>query len=403
MPKAIFYNVPGHGHVIPSLPLVAELSRRGHEVIYHASEGFRAAVEATGAAFRPYRTIADDYFAARGLHGGRPQKVALALFSTAEEILPDLLAEAAGGRPDYVLFDGMCPWGFLAAHALKVPKVASLALAPPVSPPPSAMIKLLPLVAPMLARDFGAGVQANKLARALARRYGAPLPTPASLLTSLGDLSLSYTSSSFQPFADTAPASVRFVGWTRWEPPAAETFSFDGARGRRLVYVSLGTVNNDDRAFFQTCIEAFAGVEAFVVISTGRLFTPESFGTLPENIAIYPWVPQSQVLKRAALFISHGGLNSIHDGLSLGLPLLLIPQQEEQTLNALRVAELGAGLVLKRAQVSAERMQANAMRLLDEPHFRAEAQRIGDTLAAAGGVARGAGEIEALLAKKAPS
>lgn len=402
MPKAIFFNVPGHGHIIPSLPLVAELARRGHEITYYASEGFRAGVEAAGATLRPYRTVADDYFVARGLHGGRPQEVALALFTTAQDILPELLAEAEGNPPDYVLFDSMCPWGYLAAQALKVPKVASLALAPPVSPPPSALLRLLPLFAPMLLRDFGAGVRANKLARALARRYGAPPPTPASLLTSLGDLSLSYTSSFFQPFADTAPASVRFIGWTMWEPADGETFSFRQAQGRPLVYVSLGTLNNQDRTFFQTCIEAFRGADVFVVISTGRRLPPESFGTLPENIAIYPWVPQSQVLKRAALFISHGGLNSIHDGLSLGLPLLLIPQQEEQTLNAMRVVELGAGLMLKRAQVGVGRLRAEAMRLLAEPQFRIAAQRIGGTLRAAGGAERAADEIEALLATNHP-
>ena len=42
MPKALFFNVPGHGHVAPSLPLVAELTRRGHGITYHVSEGFRA-------------------------------------------------------------------------------------------------------------------------------------------------------------------------------------------------------------------------------------------------------------------------------------------------------------------------------------------------------------------------
>jgi MGT family glycosyltransferase len=134
----------------------------------------------------------------------------------------------------------------------------------------------------------------------------------------------------------------------------------------------------------------------------GRI-APESLGALPENVAIHRWVPQSEVLRRAALFVTHGGLNSVHDGLTLGLPLLLIPQQEEQTFNAMRVVELGAGLMLKRSQVTAERLRASAVRLLAEPQFAAASRRIGDTLRTAGGVAKGADEIEKLLAQRSRS
>lgn len=117
-------------------------------------------------------------------------------------------------------------------------------------------------------------------------------------------------------------------------------------------------------------------------------------------MAIHAWVPQKEVLQRAALFITHGGLNSIHDGLTLGLPLLLIPQQEEQTFNAMRVVELGAGLMLKPRQVSAGRLRASAQRLLAEPQFALASRRIGDTLRAAGGAPKAANEVEALLAAR---
>ena len=138
-------------------------------------------------------------------------------------------------------------------------------------------------------------------------------------------------------------------------------------------------------------------------MSTGGRIAPESLGALPENVAVHSWVPQGEVLRRAALFVTHGGLNSIHDGLTLGLPLLLIPQQEEQTFNAMRVVELGAGLMLKRSQVTAERLRASATRLLTEPQFVAASRRIGDTLRTAGGVDKAADEIEHLLAQKSHS
>jgi UDP:flavonoid glycosyltransferase YjiC (YdhE family) len=85
------------------------------------------------------------------------------------------------------------------------------------------------------------------------------------------------------------------------------------------------------------------------------------------------------------LFITHAGLNSVHDGLYFGAPLLLVPRQAEQTFTALRVVELGAGLMLNKAQVNVETMRARAARLLADTHFQVEANRIGDTFRAAGG------------------
>ncbi len=56
MTTYVFLNVPGHGHVNPTLAVVQELVRRGERVIYYLSEEFRAAIEATGATFRSYES-----------------------------------------------------------------------------------------------------------------------------------------------------------------------------------------------------------------------------------------------------------------------------------------------------------------------------------------------------------
>ena len=116
----------------------------------------------------------------------------------------------------------------------------------------------------------------------------------------------------------------------------------------------MGTINNRDRTVVECFIRAFSGRDEFVMITTGHGFSKESFGNLPANIAIHGWLPQIAVLKRASLFITHGGLNSIHDGLYFGVPLLLCPQQEEQTLNATRVVDLGAGLLLPKGELTPE-------------------------------------------------
>lgn len=402
MAKALFFNVPGHGHVNPSLPLVAELVRREHQIIYFISEGYRARVEAAGAVYRPYATIHDDYFDGRGLSGSVPQKVAYELITTTEEILPELLETTRAENPDYILFDGMCPWGYMVARILGLPAIASLALPPVAAPPPRAMLNLLPLfltLLPVIFRDFGKGLAANKRAKALTKNYGLPSFGMIGIMNNLGDISLSYTSADFQPYADTVHKSVRFVGWTVNETAANEPFSFEHLQGRRLIYVSMGTLNNDDIGFFKMCIEAFTGGDHFVMMTTGGRIQPDAFGTLPENVAVYEWVPQVEVLKRAALFISHGGMNSVHDSLYFGVPLLVVPQQFEQTINAMRVVELGAGLMLKKGQVNTQAIRDSAVRLLTESHFKAQAEHIGNSLRSAGGAVRAADEVEGLLSK----
>src|SRR5689334_16185288 len=54
MAKYVFLNMPAHGHVNPTLPIVQELVRRGQQVSYYVTEEFRGAVQATGAVFHSY-------------------------------------------------------------------------------------------------------------------------------------------------------------------------------------------------------------------------------------------------------------------------------------------------------------------------------------------------------------
>ncbi|MEZ4669531.1 MAG: glycosyltransferase [Anaerolineae bacterium] len=401
MPKALFFNVPGHGHVNPSLPLVAELVRRGHEITYLISEGFRAQIESAGAIFHPYRTVNDDYFDVRGLSGAVPGKVAYELISTAADILPELLNSARALQPDYVMYDGMCPWGYMVARVLGLPAIASLALLPLNTPP------LTELLNPdifraflMIFRDIGNGFKANGIARELGKQYQVPALGLQTMLNSPADLAISYTSAEFQPNINTVAKNVRFVGRILDDMPGDPNFSFEQVKGRKLVYVSLGTLNNEDVSFFKTCIEAFTGTDYYVMMTTGKRISPESFGPLPENIAIFSWVPQFDILKQAALFITHGGLNSIHDGLYFGVPLLLVPQQGEQLVNALRVVELGAGLKLRKDQISADVIRRHARQLLTDDRFSTHAASTGATFRAAGGAARGADEIERFLSEQ---
>ena len=403
-PTAVFFNVPGHGHVNPSLPLVAELTRRGHQITYSITPGYQKQVEATGAVFRATPQITDRYFDGPKLNGSSPQYAAYYLMKTTAEILPELIEETQAIKPDYVLFDGMCPWGYFVAKVLGLPSVASMSLLQ--MPRPSlkhlanpAMRRLLLAV---LMRDPGKFNAALRISRQIGETYKVPYPGLTSLLNVLGDLSISYTSAAFQPDSDKVDPSIWFVGRSHPENPAFPPGFFDRLGDRPLVYISLGSLINDNRAFFRDCMAAFAGREAYVMISTGRRFNRSDFDSIPENVEVLEWVPQAAVLKRASLFVSHGGLNSVHDALYFGVPLLLVPQQDEQALNSARVVELGAGLSIDKRKLSSEGLMAAADTLLREPKFMANAAYLGETLREAGGISRAADLVEQRIGGRQP-
>ena len=394
MAKALFFNIPAHGHINPSLPLVAELVNRGHEISYYATDHFRQRVNHTGAEFFTYTDVKDDYFDTYGLDGSDPQRAAVTLLTTTKEILPELLELTHQAQPDYIIYDCMCPWGYFVGKIMNLPAVSSFSLMP-LSPRIMLNWQILRIMLPMMLKGIRNGIEASRLASELGKQYDIEPLNQMTVLSAPGDLSISYSSSAFIPYADSLDDNFRLVGWTLLETPSDEPFVHD--TGRKLIYISLGTVSNENPDFFKTCITALEDTPYDVLISTGNSFSADQFGTLPEHITVKKWIPQAQVLQQADLFITHGGLNSIHEGLYCDLPLLVVPQQTEQTFNAMRVVELGVGLILKQKQVNTETIRSKVEELLSHDRYRKGAQRLGESLRSAGGVSRAVDEIEALL------
>ena len=67
----------------------------------------------------------------------------------------------------------------------------------------------------------------------------------------------------------------------------------------------------------------------------------------PENFIVREFVNQKEVLQRADLFITAGGMNSIHEALYYRVPCLICPQQGEQLLNGRQFEKLGFGRILR--------------------------------------------------------
>lgn len=391
MSKALFFMVPTSGHVNPSLPLTSELVSRDEQIICYLTEGYRAKVEATGAEFRVYSSIDDNYF--DGLDGSNPPNTAQRLAATSLEILPELVQIVRQEQPDYILFDSMCPWGMLVARHCGVKSVSSMGL---MAFTPGMLIKsgLLPALIWAVARNIRYLLAYNQLAAQIRREYAVKVPSFADFLNSTGDLTISYTSASFQPSADSFGDSFRYVGPAIAPRKDDSDFPFDQLYDAQpLVYISLGTVINRNLAFYRNCIAAFRDAPYQIVMSVGKQTDISALGTLPPNFIVRGFVPQLEVLKRAAVFITHAGMNSVHEGLYFDVPLVLVPQQQEQTFVANRIVELGAGVKISTTTPDPSVLRQKTDAILSTPAFKQAAAKLGETMRSAGGQARAADEI----------
>ena len=114
------------------------------------------------------------------------------------------------------------------------------------------------------------------------------------------------------------------------------------------------------------------------------------------------FVPQAETLRRAAVCVTHAGMNTVMDSLAAGVPMLAIPIAFDQPGIAARIVHHGVGERLSRVLVSPGRVKASLARLLVEASFRDRARAIGRDIAASGGVALAADIVEEAVLGRLP-
>lgn len=169
-----------------------------------------------------------------------------------------------------------------------------------------------------------------------------------------------------------------------------------------MVYVSLRTLFNADASFYQDCFQAFADAPFEVILSTGTVVKREQLGNPPANFIVASHVPQVEVLQRVRVFVTHGGMNSVSESLSSGVPMLVVPQMSEQHIVGRQVASVGAGICLKKEAVTPELLRTSIQQLLHDDSFRSCAAIVQQSFLKAGGVTRAADAIFAFTRPSLP-
>lgn len=243
-------------------------------------------------------------------------------------------------KPDCIVADSMAVWGKVVAMKLGIPFVSSTTTF--AFNQHSAKI-MKQSIGELFKMVFSMPKITKQIKRLQSKGY--PVKNILDIIRNDDNThTIVYTSPEFQPCSETFSDKYAFVGPSI--RPATDEFE---KKKNKLIYISMGTVNNDMMPLYKRCISALADTEYQVIMSVGNLVSIEEFGELPENISIFAHVDQIAVLQQADIFVSHCGMNSVNESLYFGVPLVMLPQTSEQGGVAERVYQLGAGIKLNKS------------------------------------------------------
>lgn len=392
MTKYIFLNVPGYGHINPTLAVVQELVARGEEVIYFAPEQFRTAIEATGAKLYSYET---------SMRGGPPQNrmatpnagLPMMMIGESRKVLPQVLGRIQAEKPDFIVYDHLSVWARIAAETLHIPTIG---LRPTYATNGNFNFQAMMKNASQGKVFNPAAMMANmqgELAK-LCEEYHIEPFSPQDIFMHSEPLNIVFLPKAFQPGGESFDERFVFVGPSITPRHDTSTFPFERLQENKpLLYISLGTVFNQRTDFFKLCFEAFSGKSWQVVLSKGERVNMEELGSIPDNFIVASYVPQLELLPRTRVFITHGGMNSTMESLYNGVPMVVVPQMVEQAMTAKRVAELELGIALNTEDVTAEALRNAVERISNDPGYYQRAQDMQQKTHEAGGYKRAADAI----------
>ncbi len=195
-----------------------------------------------------------------------------------------------------------------------------------------------------------------------------------------------------------APACFHYVGSLAADRPYdAAGFPWDRLDGRPLIYASLGTIADPmNRPVYPRIAAACAGLDAQLVLALGK-WNDETAGrehshALIGDPIVADYAPQLALLDRAAVLITHAGLNTTLEAVSRAVPMVALARSADQPGNASRIEYSGAGLRASFHRGTAAELREIVRRVLTDERFRRRAQELQKAMRAAGG-ARCAAEI----------
>lgn len=348
----LMINLPFAGHTNPTLPLTAELVKRGHHVTYINAEPFRKSIEESGAHFVPYSD-----FPTNPTEKDKKKLSFPAAFRTAMNMKEQF---------DLLIYEMFFYPGIEIAKRKGIPCVRQFSQ-------PAWSEKTWD-AAPFIFRTSAKLIDMQVLPKRAAQELSLEHTCLRDgIIKSKPDLNIVYVPEAFQlerkafgedyifrvPEAKAVKGEIR-IPYEEMKAP--------------IVYISLGSIISD-KGFCKKSIKAFGNKGFSVILNTGRV-SPKSLGNIPKNIYAYSFVPQIEVLTHTDVFLTHCGMNSINEALTLGVPMVAMPFMNDQLTNAKRIVQLGIGKRIHSIPSSSKEMYEEVKTVYTEALFKQNAVKM---------------------------
>ena len=403
MARIALINIGMHGHVNPTLGFTRELVKRGHEVFFFSTAEFATQIASTGAHFVNYSSITGAATAeyakikaastAQGVAPPAHVSVMSLFLQEFEGTFAELYQGIASISPDVIVYDFVSFAAKIIADHFGITAIKFFTT--------YASNEHYSLVKETFAKhDFPTPEQIGAVQAVidgLCDSFGCRTSSLAQSLNAIDPDNLVFMPRGFQPFGDTFDERFYFVGPCIREADASVSSSVIPAGEGPVLIISLGSLFHEWPEFYQACFEAFGGRPWRIVMAIGSKLDIQSLGPIPENIKIMRHIPQVELLQCADIFISHGGMNSTMESLYYGVPLVVIPQIEEQEVTARRVGETRLGKYLSRAAVDAKVLADAVQGVFGNQEIAQNVRDMQSQILASGGSMRAADLIESKM------
>lgn len=365
--KIAFLGFPAIGHTYPTLKIVEELVKNNYQVDYYSFDFIKEDIKKTGANFISLdKYINPEDRPDSSSIGIKLEESIKSLVNISLSLEPELNKLIKNSNPNLIIGDSMAIWAKKISTELNIPLIVSISTFAFNQESQTNKGSLKDLFKFLISL-----ISVNRHLRRLKKENYNINDLLDIILNDVNYPSIIYTSKLFQPKSEIFPNNFQFCG-----PMIRDRTNSYKKKKAKLIYISFGTVNNNQEELIYELINILEGqTDIEVIISTGK--NSDLFKRLNqksyENIIIKEYIDQLAVLNEADMFISHGGMNSVSESLYLGIPLLLIPQTEEQKMVSDRVLTLGAGLVVR----NKDELKKLIDEVLSNPIFRENALIIG--------------------------
>ena len=160
-----------------------------------------------------------------------------------------------------------------------------------------------------------------------------------------------------------------------------------------LVYLSLGSLGSADVDLMKRLVSVLADSPNRFIVSKGPRADELD---LPDNMWGEGRLPQTSIIPKCDLVITHGGNNTTTEAFHFGKPMVVLPLFWDQYDNAQRVHELGYGVRLPTYAFEDDELRGAVDRLLADTDLRSRMASIGESIRAADGKTEAADLIEAV-------